>query len=232
MSSRMAAGAALALAALVIASPARSQVCEGLPFRGTAAAAATYTSGDAADGPYSVRQYGGALVHQLPGWSPLGTHQVVRLTAAAGQATWHSAPRVLPATRFDGRQASAGIGYTLDALSNSAVGSYVVCASAALEGQYWRVGGASAGGATLPLWLSFGLPLGPAAFALVPHAGFGAYARAISGRSPEGDLRPHGLSPWAAIGLGLAARGLSLDGSLRHEFHSRQRLVVRAGVGL
>ena len=140
MSSRIAAWAGLGLAALVIAAPARGQVCEGLPFRGTAAAAATYVSGDAADGPYSVRQYGGAFVRQLPGWSPLGTHQVVRLNAAAGQARWQSAPRVLPVTRFEGRQASAGIGYTVDALSNSAVGSYVVCASVALEGQYLACG--------------------------------------------------------------------------------------------
>ncbi len=231
MSTRLVA-VTLAVAALALAAPARGQVCEGLPFRGTAAVAATYLSGDAADGPYAVRQLGGILVRQLPGWSPLGTHQALRLEAAGGQASWHTPPQAPLPAGFEGLGARARLGYTLDVLPNSAVGSYVVCASAALEGEYWRVGGLGAGGATLPAWLSFGVPLGPSSFAILPHASFGGYLRAISGRTPAGDLRPHGFSPWAELGAGLVARGLSLDLGLRHEFHSRERVVVRAGLDL
>lgn len=224
--------AAVFAAGTLAGAPAHAQTCQGVPFHGSGAVVATYLSGDAADGPYAVRQYGGALVRQLPWWTPLGTHQALRLEASAGEARWHSPPLMQPPTSFDGEQASGGLTYTADVLPSSAVGSYAVCASAAIQGEYWRVDGLRAGGVTLPIWLSFGLPLGSSSMAVVPHASFGGYLRVFSGNTPDGTLQARGIRPFAETGTGLVLRAVRLDAFVRHEFKSRERLVLRAGLAL
>src|SRR5512141_1368846 len=133
---------ALLLSAAVCALPLAAQVCNGMPFSGHGMVAASYLSGDAADSPYTVRQYGAELVHQLNAWTPLGTHQLIRLEGAAGRAS-EDIPRGLnlPPDHVGGSGASAGLAYTLDVLPGSYAGPYVICLSSAVQGQWWRVAG-------------------------------------------------------------------------------------------
>ncbi len=209
------------------ASPAVGQVCNGLPFRGRGIVAASYMDGDAADSPYALHQYGGILVHQLPGWSPLGTHQVVRIEGMVGRASLDSLVVATgSATHFAGSGGTAGASYTVDVLPASYAGEYVLCLSAGVQGQWWHVTGMDGGGVTLPVWLSFGAPLrrGPTGF--FPHASFGAYWRTVTGQAPAGPVRSHGVLPWADAGVGLLLGRTRVDAVIRHELRARERALV------
>ncbi len=214
------------------APPAAAQVCNGLPFRGRGIVAASYLSGDAADSPFALREYGASVTRQLPGWSPLGTHHVVRLEGGLGRASFDTLTAAAGPAHFAGSGGSLGGSYTLDVLPGSYTGEYVVCVSGGLQGQWWRVAGLNGGGVTLPVWLSFGVPLRLGPTGIFPHAGFGGYWRAVTGNAPDGSVRARGFRPWGEVGAGLLLGPARLDGALRHEFRTRERLVVTLGLEL
>ncbi len=214
------------------APPAAAQVCNGLPFRGRGIVAASYLSGDAADSPFALREYGASVTRQLPGWSPLATHHVVQLEGGAGRASFDTLTAGAGPTHFAGSGGSLGGSYTLDVLPGSYIGDYVLCISGGLQGQWWRVSGLNGGGLTVPLWLSFGAPLRLGPTGVFPHAAFGGYWRAVTGEAPYRSVRAHGLRPWSEAGVGVLLGPTRLDGAVRHEFRTRERLVLTLGLEL
>lgn len=223
-------GVALGALCFAAASPARGQVCNGLPFRGNGMVAARYVSGDAADRPYTIRALGAVVVRQLPGWDPVGGHHAVSFNASGANATWMDARALPGAPRLAGRGASGGAVYTADLLPGSYGGAYTLCLSGGVQGQWWQVDRLSSRGVTVPLFLSFGVPLGSARFGVLPHASFGAYGRVLAGSSPEGSVRTRGLRPWSEAGVGFYAGHVRTDAGLEHEFRSAARVLLTLGL--
>lgn len=224
-------GLALLITLAAAAGPAAGQACNGLPFRGRGLVAASYLAGDAADSPYALHEYGGTVVRQLPGWSPFATHHLLRFDATGGRASLDTlAPATGLVTRIGGGGGALGGSYTVDVLPGSYAGDYAICASAAVQGQWWNVGGFTASAVTVPVWLSFGGPLRVGTAGVSAHAGFGAYWRTVSGDGPQGSLARRGLRPWGDAGAGLLLGPARLDATVRHEFRTRQRVVVTFGI--
>ncbi len=215
------------ITAAAAASPAAGQVCNGLPFRGQRMVAASYLTGDAADSPYSLRELGATGVYQLPGWSPFGTHQLLRVEAAGGRASLEGpGPTAGTLVQVRGNGGMLGLSYTIDVLPSSYAGDYAICVSAGLQRQWWWVSGSSGGGMILPVWLSFGAPLRAGPTGLFPHAALGAYARDVAGDSQQGRVESHGVRPWGDVGLGFFLGPARIDAALHHEFRTRQRAVI------
>ena len=224
--------AGVLLAGAAAATPAAAQLCNGLPFRSRGIVAASYLTGDAADSPYVLREYGASVARQLPGWSPFGTHQVVRAQGGVGRASFDTLTAATGPAHFAGNGGSVGVSYTVDVLPASVTGEYVLCLSGGLQGQWWHVAGLGAGGVAAPIWLSFGAPIRLGSLALFPHGSFGAYWRAVTGQAPDGPVRERGVRPWSDTGAGLMLGRARLDAVLRHELDTRERVVFSFGLEL
>ncbi len=213
-------------------SPAAAQACNGLPFRGRGLLGASYLAGDAADSPYALHELGGMVLRQLPGWSPFGTHHMVRIEASGGAASLDTlAPATGVMTHIGGSGGTAAGSYTVDVLPGSYAGDYSICLSGAVQGQWWTVGGFNAGDLTVPVWLSVGVPVRVKSGGVSAHAGFGAYWRSVSGVGPRGSMAGAGVRPWGDAGAGVLLGPARIDATLRHEVRARERVSVTFGVG-
>lgn len=222
-------GSGLLLSALVAAHPLHAQTCNGMPMRGRGAVAATYLNGDAAETPLELKQYGGAVLYQIPGWSPFHTRHAVRVEGRYGDASAEERLNGLVVSRFPGHQYGASAGYTVDVLPHSYVGQYVVCLNAGADASHWDIDGESGTVFTIPADLSFGIDLHRGAFGVTPHVGFGAFWHHASGDTPLGPVQRSGFKPWNEGGIGVTVGPMHVDAAVRHEFKVRERGRITVG---
>jgi len=219
----------LLLAALGGAAPLHAQACNGLPLRHRGVVAGTYLNGTAAETPLQLEQYGAAVVYQLPGRSPWGTHQAVRLDGRYGDAAAERKLNGLLVDRFPGHQYGASAGYTVDVLPSSYVGQYVVCLNVGADASHWDIDGESGTVFSLPAGLSFGIDLHRGAVGILPHASFGGFWFKATGDTPLGHVQRDGFKPWSEGGLGVTLGPAHVDATIRHEFKTRERGRITVG---